>query len=161
MTEEDGDGDNDEEEPSSPAAKPNEMKRSKEKTHKQQQRQQQQKHPYSPVFHKILFKWNQTDLRQFTTPVLAAIEDHPIGSLFVFIFGCLIFVPAILTLLFVVSTLVMTICGSFVVFGTFTSVAFLVIGVVAFFASLIAVALTAACLVGYNISSGIQDFFTI
>lgn len=150
------DGDKDEEDPSTSEKSNKAGKHNREKTHKQQPQNQ-----YSRTFHKILFKWNQTDLRQFTTPVLAMIEEHPVGALFVFIFGCLIFVPAILTLFFVVSTLVMTICGSFVVFGTFTSVAFLVIGVVAFFASLIAVALTAACLVGYNISSGIQDFFTI
>ena len=155
------DGDNDEEEEPSTAAKPN--KTGSGKCNKQKTDKQQQQHQYynNRTFHKILYKWNQTDLRKFTTPALAMIEEHPTGALFVFIFGCLIFVPAILTLLFVVSTLVMTICGSFVVFGTFTSVAFLAIGVVAFFASLIAVALTAACLVGYNISSGIQELFII
>ena len=146
---EDGD-DDDDDPPTSTAA--NKTGSKKEKSQKGQDYR---------TFDKILLKWNQTDLRKYTTPVLVMIEQHPIGSLFVLIFGSLIFVPAILTLLFVISTLVMTICGSFVIFGTFTSVAFLVIGVIAFFASLIAVALTAACLVGYNISSGIQDFFTI
>uniref|UniRef100_A0A7M5WRS2 Transmembrane protein n=1 Tax=Clytia hemisphaerica TaxID=252671 RepID=A0A7M5WRS2_9CNID len=116
--------------------------------------------PQSKKIQEIIEKWNQTNFEPYTTPILNMIEKYPVGSLFLLIFGVIISIPLILCLVFIISTLVMTICGSFIVFGTFTSIALVSVGAIAFFAALVSIALTAACLVGYNISTGVQEFLT-
>jgi len=107
----------------------------------------------------VLEKWNQTDFGYITTPILNFIEQYPVGSLFMLIFGLMLALPVLFGMVFLIATLIMTISGSFIVFGMISSIVLGGIGVLAFFLGMLSICLTAAFVVGYNVTSGLKELF--
>lgn len=108
----------------------------------------------------VLEKWNQTDFGHITTPALNFIELYPVGSLFLLIFALMIVLPVLFAFVFLIATLIMTISGSFIVFGTISSIVLGGVGVLVFFLGMLSICLTAACVVGYNVTSGVKELFS-
>lgn len=107
----------------------------------------------------VIQRWSNTNLEHIITPILTFVEQHPVGALFLLVFGSLVAIPLICCLIVIVVSLIAVLCGSLVVFGTLFSIAFSCISIYAFGAGVASIAITSAIVTMYNMATGAKSIF--
>ncbi|XP_057311972.1 uncharacterized protein LOC130649657 [Hydractinia symbiolongicarpus] len=112
---------------------------------------------YGQNMERILGRWKNTNWEPLLTPIFKFIADYPFTSLFIGVIACFASLPLLFFFVFVVMTFLLTFCGAFIIFGTFSSFAFGLTAVLVFVAVITAAIITCGIVVVYAAGFTFQD----
>ena len=112
-----------------------------------------------PKIKEVIEKWKNTAVGPLVTPLLIFIERNPHMSLFLGILLCFSSLPLLCVLIFLVTTLSLTLCGSLMFIASFFSIGLAFASVIIFASLFMAGIFTGVTVLVYNSATSMMNIF--